>query len=103
MLFQDGLTGSAWGDWATCTDSPLRAFDKESVRGERGICELTFCGHLTFLAQLSQEVTDKVPCSKLVNSMSLTRHDRPSCCTAFSVQPETIVLRFAVQPQTVGI
>jgi len=24
MLFQDGLTGSAWGDWATYTASPLR-------------------------------------------------------------------------------
>ena len=27
MFFQDGLTGSAWGDWANYTDSPLRAFD----------------------------------------------------------------------------
>merc|ERR1712241_1548940 len=26
MFFQDGLTGSAWGDWASYTDSPLRAF-----------------------------------------------------------------------------
>merc|ERR1719222_322471 len=25
MMFQDGLTGSAWGDWALYTDSPLRA------------------------------------------------------------------------------
>ncbi|CAE7025526.1 FCPB [Symbiodinium sp. CCMP2456] len=25
MLFQDGLTGSAWGDWALYTDSPLRS------------------------------------------------------------------------------
>jgi len=25
MFFQDGLTGSAWGDWSTYTDSPLRA------------------------------------------------------------------------------
>ncbi|CAE7832187.1 FCPB [Symbiodinium sp. CCMP2592] len=29
MLFQDGLTGSAWGDWALYTDSPLRAFEQE--------------------------------------------------------------------------
>ncbi|CAK0853233.1 unnamed protein product [Prorocentrum cordatum] len=29
MLFQDGLTGSAWGDWALYTDSPLRAFESE--------------------------------------------------------------------------
>ena len=24
-FFQDGLTGSAWGDWANYTDSPLRS------------------------------------------------------------------------------
>jgi len=29
MFFQDGLTGSAWGDWAYYTDSPLRAFENE--------------------------------------------------------------------------
>merc|ERR1719411_1664616 len=29
MLFQNGLTGSAWGDWESYTDSPLRAFENE--------------------------------------------------------------------------
>ena len=29
MFFQDGLVGNAWGDWALCTDSPLRAFESE--------------------------------------------------------------------------
>ncbi|CAK0811675.1 unnamed protein product [Prorocentrum cordatum] len=29
MFFQDGLTGSPWGDWALYTDSPLRAFENE--------------------------------------------------------------------------
>jgi len=29
MFYQDGLTGSAWGDWAQYTDSPLRAFESE--------------------------------------------------------------------------
>ncbi|CAK0829754.1 unnamed protein product [Prorocentrum cordatum] len=29
MFFQDGLTGSAWGDWALYTDSPLRAYENE--------------------------------------------------------------------------
>ena len=29
MFFQDGLTGSAHGDWATYVDSPLRAFENE--------------------------------------------------------------------------
>ncbi|CAJ1399577.1 unnamed protein product [Effrenium voratum] len=30
MFFQDGLTGTAWGDWANYTDSPLRAFESET-------------------------------------------------------------------------
>merc|ERR1712187_788083 len=30
MFFQDGLTGSAWGDWANYVDSPLRAFESET-------------------------------------------------------------------------
>eukprot|EP00971_Amphidinium_carterae_P149584 2965786-Amphidinium_carterae.1 len=30
MATQDGLTGSAWGDWALYTDSPLRAFEEET-------------------------------------------------------------------------
>ncbi|CAE7946400.1 FCPB, partial [Symbiodinium sp. KB8] len=29
MFFQDGLTGSAWGDWSLYTASPLRAFEGE--------------------------------------------------------------------------
>merc|ERR1711953_1546812 len=29
MFYQDGLTGSAWGDWALYTGSPLRAFEDE--------------------------------------------------------------------------
>merc|ERR1711907_325261 len=29
MFYQDGLTGSAWGDWANYTASPLRAFESE--------------------------------------------------------------------------
>merc|ERR1719333_1772661 len=29
MFYQDGLTGSAWGDWAQYVDSPLRAFESE--------------------------------------------------------------------------
>merc|ERR1712070_777719 len=31
MFFQDGLTGSAWGDWALYTASPLRAFGNKEV------------------------------------------------------------------------
>jgi len=29
MFYQDGLTGSAWGDWSLYEDSPLRAFEGE--------------------------------------------------------------------------
>ena len=29
MFFQDGLTGSAWGDWDQYSASPLRAFEYE--------------------------------------------------------------------------
>lgn len=32
MFFQDGLTGSAWGDWSLYTDSPLRASKGEFTR-----------------------------------------------------------------------
>merc|ERR1712151_1200943 len=32
MFFQDGLTGSAWGDWALYTGSPLRAFESDVSR-----------------------------------------------------------------------
>merc|ERR1712061_429208 len=34
MWFQNGLTGSAWGDWALYTDSPLRA----DLTNELGAC-----------------------------------------------------------------
>jgi len=34
MVFQDGLTGSAWGDWALYTASPLRAFGSSRVAKE---------------------------------------------------------------------
>eukprot|EP00439_Symbiodinium_sp_Y106_P001703 s11168_g1.t1 len=33
MFFQDGLTGSAWGDWSTYTASPLRAYDPSEEVG----------------------------------------------------------------------
>merc|ERR1719386_32990 len=33
MFFQDGLTGSAWGDWSLYTGSPLRGFDASSQPG----------------------------------------------------------------------
>merc|ERR1712157_46070 len=37
-FFQDGLTGSAWGDWANYTDSPLRAAAAPDLSKELGAC-----------------------------------------------------------------
>jgi len=35
MFYQDGLTGSAWGDWSNYTDSPLRATEGElAIEGD---------------------------------------------------------------------
>merc|ERR1712242_675131 len=38
MFFQDGLTGSAWGDWANYADSPLRATAAPDFSKELGVC-----------------------------------------------------------------
>ena len=38
MLFQNGLTGEAWGSWSLYTDSPLRALSpaQEAIAGTGG-------------------------------------------------------------------
>merc|ERR1712232_1186465 len=52
MFFQDGLTGSAWGDWALYTDSPLRAFEDElGVQPPVG-----FWDHLEFTKDGNEEL-----------------------------------------------
>merc|ERR1712151_1199054 len=33
MFYQDGLTGSAWGDWSLFVDSPLRAVTTQDASG----------------------------------------------------------------------
>merc|ERR1712156_1121146 len=38
MFFQNGLTGSAWGDWANYTASPLRAVEAPDLSSELGAC-----------------------------------------------------------------
>merc|ERR1719436_279187 len=35
MFYQDGLIGSAWGDWSLYTDSPLRAVEATKQPGCR--------------------------------------------------------------------
>merc|ERR1711972_610535 len=46
MFYQDGLTGSAWGDWANYVDSPLRA--TASAKGPDFSSELGVCPPLGF-------------------------------------------------------
>eukprot|EP00439_Symbiodinium_sp_Y106_P050523 s8125_g6.t1 len=41
MFFQDGLTGSAWGDWSLYTASPLRARESKVARNFFGGGETT--------------------------------------------------------------
>merc|ERR1712151_1235597 len=38
MFFQNGLTGSAWGDWSNYVDSPLRAAAAPDFSKELGAC-----------------------------------------------------------------
>ncbi|CAE8633402.1 unnamed protein product, partial [Polarella glacialis] len=55
MFFQDGLTGSAWGDWSLYTASPLRAVGSTSSRGQK--VARNFFGGDSFAAAPSFEVS----------------------------------------------
>merc|ERR1711937_546919 len=109
MFFQDGLTGSAWGDWSTYTASPLRAFESElgvqepvgfwdpigftadgdvasfkrrrSVELKHGrICMLATMGYIT------PEITGKIP-GYLSPSAGLKFEDIPNGLAAVSKVP----------------
>merc|ERR1712224_330794 len=109
MFFQDGLTGSAWGDWASYTASPLRAFESElgvqepvgfwdplgftadgdvasfkrrrSVELKHGrICMLATMGYIT------PEITGKLP-GALSPSAGLKFADIPNGLAAISKVP----------------
>merc|ERR1712216_1015484 len=109
MFFQDGLTGSAWGDWSTYTASPLRAFESElgvqepvgfwdplgftadgdvasfkrrrSVELKHGrICMLATMGYIT------PEITGKIP-GYLSPSAGLKFADIPNGLAAISKVP----------------
>merc|ERR1711985_153639 len=109
MFFQDGLTGSAWGDWALYTASPLRAFESElgvqepvgfwdplgftadgdvasfkrrrSVELKHGrICMLATMGYIT------PEITGKLP-GYLSPSAGLKFEDIPNGLAAISKVP----------------
>ena len=66
MCFQDGLTGSAWGDWAFYTASPLRAFDNElgvhAPVGSRDLAGFTADGNFDDFARRRQtEAAGRLP------------------------------------------
>merc|ERR1711963_466031 len=109
MFFQDGLTGSAWGDWANYTASPLRAFENElgvqapfgfwdpigyttdgSVENfkRRRQSEIKH-GRIAMLATMgyiTPEITGKFP-GYLSPSMGLAYSDIPNGLKAASVVP----------------
>merc|ERR1719229_1936684 len=109
MFFQDGLTGSAWGDWALYTASPLRAFENElgvqepvgfwdpagfSSSGDttafkrRRTVELKH-GRISMLATMgyiTPELTGKFP-GYISNSLSLKFADIPSGLSAIAKVP----------------
>merc|ERR1711988_352436 len=109
MFFQDGLTGSAWGDWSLYAASPLRAFESElgvqepvgfwdplgftadgdiasfkrrrSVELKHGrICMLACMGYMT------PEITGKLP-GYLSPSAGLKFEDIPNGLSAISKVP----------------
>jgi hypothetical protein len=111
MFYQDGLTGSAWGDWALYTDSPLRAFEGElgvqaplgffdplglssdgdiasfrrrrSVEIKHGrICMLATMGYIT------PEITGKFP-GTLAPTLGIKFADIPNGLAAISKVPFT--------------
>ena len=55
---QDGLTGSAWGDWANYTASPLRAFENElgvQAGTVKGFCDATRFLLYLFLCRIKNQ------------------------------------------------
>merc|ERR1719226_303185 len=109
MFFQDGLTGSAWGDWALYTASPLRAFENElgvqdpvgfwdpvgfSADGDllafkRRRCVELKHGRICMLATMgyiTPEITGKLP-GYLSPSMGLKFADIPNGLGAISKVP----------------
>merc|ERR1712174_103676 len=103
MFFQDGLTGSAWGDWALYTASPLRAFENElGVQDPAGFwadgnvenfqrrrqTELKH-GRVAMLATMgyiTPEITGKLP-GYLSPSMGIKFADVPNGLAAISKVP----------------
>merc|ERR1712107_182137 len=63
MFFQDGLTGQAWGSWASYGGSPLRAFE-----GELGVqAPLGYWDPLGFSKDGDAEVFYRRRCTEIKN------------------------------------
>merc|ERR1719293_520407 len=109
MFFQDGLTGSAWGDWALYTGSPLRAFESElgvqapvgfwdpaglvrdgdAAKFKRRRATEIKHGRVSMLAAMgymTPEITGKFP-GYLSPSIGLKFSDVPNGLKAFSIVP----------------
>merc|ERR1711988_1658020 len=109
MFFQDGLTGSAWGDWSTYTASPLRAFENElgvqepvgfwdplgftadgdELAFKRRRCVELKHGRICMLATMgyiTPEITGKIP-GYLSPSAGLKFEDVPNGLAAISKVP----------------
>merc|ERR1712151_77315 len=109
MFFQDGLTGSAWGDWANYVDSPLRAFESElgvqapvgfwdpvgfTQDGDAGLFKRRRAteikhGRISMLATMgyiTPELTGKLP-GYLSPSLELKFEDVPNGLAAISKVP----------------
>merc|ERR1712186_187351 len=109
MFFQDGLTGSAWGDWALYTASPLRAFENElGVQAPAGFFDpfdLASDGNveafkrrreveikhgrismLATMGYITPEITGKIP-GYLSPSLDLKFEDVPNGLAAISKVP----------------
>ena len=86
MFFQNGLTGSAWGDWALCTASPLRAFEQElGVQAPAGLWDplgYTNAGNVdAFSAAARQRFSMAVcPCVRPWVTVSLSTSNGQASC-----------------------
>merc|ERR1712013_78251 len=64
MFFQDGLTGSAWGDWALYTASPLRAEESTTTRMVDASFLAALCMGAAILAAPCAVLAEEAPVSK---------------------------------------
>ena len=90
---QDGLTGSAWGDWANYTASPLRAFENElgvqagTVKGfcdaADSSCACLCVGSRTTKAEDSSE--EQTPCEDPTPKQQTTLQKRAGCAGSYRI------------------